>query len=143
MSDDMNENENEKLVSIFEASSRRTSGADCWDALREELAAWSALEYDWIAVSAFGDQIIHTRSSPLHAGSAVYMLGPDVSGPSSENPNWPENLLYLAPSVEEWLARVHRYGDEYSVAPGSIAESLADPEAYRAIYRALNPGLQW
>jgi hypothetical protein len=141
MSDDMNENE--KLVSIFEPSSRVTSGADHWDSLREEMAAWRNLEYEWIAVSAFMDQIIHTRSSPIHAGSAVYMLGPDVSGPTSENPDWPENLLYLAPSVEEWLARVQQYGDEYSVAPGSIAESLADPEEYCAIYRALNPGLPW
>lgn len=133
----------DKLVSVFEDSDRKTSGAGFWDSLREDMPAWRNMEYEWIGVSAFLDQIIVTRSSPIHTGSAVYMQGPDVAGPRSENPDWPENVLYLGPSVDEWLARIRRFGDEYSVAPGAIDESLADPEEYRAIYRELNPGLQW
>jgi hypothetical protein len=107
------------------------------------LPAWANLEYQWIARSVFGDQIILTQNSPIHDGSVVYMHGPDVAGPQSGNPNWLDNILVLGFSVDEWLARIEKFGDEFSVTPGSIDELLEAPEEYRGIYRELNPGLPW
>jgi|GEM_PF-4591480 len=134
----------EPLIHIFDPWEGRTEGAYFWDWLREESPAWKDLEYLWIATSCFGDQVILTTNSPIHpARSAVYMHGPDVGGPDSEDPNWLENILYLGSSVEEWLTRVRRFGDEHSVTPGALDEWLTDPEEYRRIYRELNPGLRW
>lgn len=133
----------DRLVEIFKPADRKTSGAYFWDDLREEVPEWKDLEYEWIASSSFGDQIIVTKNSPLHTGTAVYMHGPDVAGPESANPAWIENILYLGSSEEVWKARVAKYGDEHSVTPGSIDESLQNPDEYRAIYRKLNPGLKW
>jgi len=130
-------------VDIFAESERRTSGAYFWDSLRDEFPAWTDLRYQWIATSSFGDQIILTTNSPIHSGPALYMNGPDVSGAVSDDPNWPDCILYLGSTIDEWLARVARFGDEWSVVPGLIDESLDDPDAYRRIYRELNPGLQW
>ena len=141
---DADDNIPDPLVCIFDASDRPTEGAYFWDSLRDEIPAWKDLKYEWVASSRFGDQVIVTRNSPLHPGRpAVYMHGPDVAGPNSQDPNWIDNILYLGPSLEEWLARVGRFGDEYSVAPGSIDDLLSDPEEYRSIYRQLNPGLGW
>jgi hypothetical protein len=61
----------------------------------------------------------------------------------SDNPIWPDNLIYLGSSIDEWLARIERFGDEYAVVPGSIDELLENPDEYRKIYRDLNPGLTW
>lgn len=131
------------FIRIFDASERRTEGAYFWDSLRD-LPAWKELRYEWIASSLFGDQVIFTKNSPIHRGRpAVYVHGPDVAGPNSKDPNWIENILYLGPSIEDWLARVELFGDEYSVVPGSIDETLCNPEVYRRIYRELNPGLPW
>jgi hypothetical protein len=130
-------------VRIFAESERRTNGAYFWDCLRDELPAWNDLTYEWIASSSFGDQIILTNNSPIHLGPAIYMHGPDVGGPISENPNWPSSILYLGATVDEWLARIARFGDEYSVVPGCIDEFVDDSDAYRKIYRELNPGLTW
>ena len=130
-------------VDIFAESERRTSGAYFWDSLRDEFPAWKDLEYEWIASSSFGDQIILTNNSPLHAGPAIHMNGLDVSGPVSANPNWPGGILYLGSTIDEWLARLARFGDEWSVVPGLIDESLYDTDAYRRIYRELKPGLHW
>lgn len=139
----MSENDiNEPLIEVFEKSDRRTEGAYFWDSLRE-LPAWKSLKYEWIGSSRFGDQVIFTTNSPVHSGPAVYMHGPDVAGPDSADPNWIDNILYLGPSVEDWLARVKRFGDEYSVVPGSIDELVGNPQEYRRIYRELNPGLRW
>ncbi len=112
--------------------------------LHENIPEWRHLRYVWIASSQFGDQIIVTENSPLHAGTALYMHGPDVAGPKSDDPAWIENIIYLGPSIETWLGRVARFGDEHSICPGSIDDEL-EPQAaeYRAIYRELNPGLQW
>jgi hypothetical protein len=132
------------FIHIFAASERPAEGAYFWDQLRDELPAWRDLQYEWIGRSCFGDQVIFTKNSPIHPGGpAVYMHGPDVAGPHSDDPNWIDNILYLGPSVEEWLARVERFGDEHSVCPGAIDDSLGDPEEYRNIYRELNPGLPW
>jgi hypothetical protein len=133
----------EPLVHVFDQRDRKTTGAYFWDSLRDELSAWNNLKYEWIGSTSFGDQIIVTNNSPIHEGSAVYMHGPDVGGPKTNNPNWPDNILYLAPSVEEWIVRLERYGDEYSVIPGAIDELLESPDEYRTIYRHLNPGLPW
>jgi hypothetical protein len=133
----------EPLIKVFDDADRRTTGAYFWDWLRDGLPAWKDLEYEWIASSCFGDQIILTHDSPIHAGSAVYMHGPDVGGPDSNNPNWPDNVLYLGSSVKEWIGRLKRFGDEYSVIPGDIDNLLDEPEVYREIYRRLNPGLPW
>jgi hypothetical protein len=130
------------LIFVFDKSDRQTEGAYFWDSLRE-IPAWKELKYEWIARSRFGDQVIFTTNSPIHSGPAVYMHGPDVAGPDSADSNWIDNILYLGPLVEEWLARVERFGDEYSVAPGTIDESVSYPEEYRKIYRELNPGLRW
>jgi hypothetical protein len=73
----------------------------------------------------------------------VYILGPDIAGPKSPNPDWPDNLIYLGATVDQWLARIERFGDEFSVVPGSIDEMIDKPDEYRKIYRELNPGLQW
>jgi hypothetical protein len=135
--------DSEPLVRIFSPTERKTSGAYFWDSLREELPAWKDLEYEWIASSSFGDQIILTHNSPLHAGVAIYMHGPDVSGPASSNPNWLDNILYLGPSIQNWMDRLERFGDEYSVIPGDLEELLEASDEYRAIYRKLNPGLRW
>ena len=131
------------LVHIFKETERRSEGAYFWDSLRDEVPAWKDLQYEWIASSRFGDQIILTSNSPIHDGPALYMHGPDVAGPDSADANWIDNILYLGSSVEEWLARIERFGDEHSVAPGSIDQSVHEPEEYRRIYRDLNPGLPW
>ena len=133
----------EPLVVVFDHSDRKTTEASFWDWLRDDIPAWKDLDYEWIASSVFGDQIILTNNSPIHDGPAVYMLGPDVAGPTSDNANWPDNLIYLGPSVDGWLARIERFGDEYSIVPGSIDELLDSSDEYRKIYRELNPGLQW
>jgi hypothetical protein len=54
-----------------------------------------------------------------------------------------DNILYLGSSVDEWLARVRRFGDEYSIVPGAIDDLVDEPDEYRKIYRELNPGLTW
>jgi hypothetical protein len=131
------------LVQIFARPDWKTTSAYFWDSLRDELPAWANLEYQWIASSAFGDQIIVIQNSPIHDGPVVYMHGPDVSGPQSDNPNWPDNILVLGFSVDEWLARIQRFGDEFSVVPGHIDELLEARDDYRKIYRDLNPGLIW
>jgi hypothetical protein len=133
----------EPLVRVFAPSKRQRSGAYFWDSLRNEVPEWKDLEYEWLGSSRFGDQIIVTRNSPLHRGVAIYMHGPDVAGPKSTNASWLDNILYLGSSVDEWLTRVNRYGDEYSVVPGSIDELVDDPDEYLKIYRELNPGLTW
>jgi len=133
----------EPLVRIFAASDWKTSGAYFWDWLRDELPAWSHMEYEWIASSVYGDQIILTKNSPIHKGPAIYMHGPDVPGPRSADPNWLDNILYLGCSVEEWLARIRTFGDEYAVENGSIGDRLANPGEYLNAIRELNPGLQW
>jgi hypothetical protein len=133
----------ERLVNIFDQSARKASGAYCWEWLREDIPAWKNLKYEWIASSSFQDQIILTENSPIHDGLAVYLLGPDIAGPVSDNPIWPDNLIYLGSSIDEWLARIERFGDEYAVVPGSIDELLENPDEYRKIYRDLNPGLTW
>lgn len=130
-------------VRIFDPSERRNSGAYFWDSLRRELPGWSELEYEWIATSTFGDQIILTNNSPLHLGPAIYMHGPDVGGPRSSSALWLDNILYLGSSVDQWLARVQRFGDEYSIVPGEIDDFVDDSDEYRRIYRELNPGLPW
>jgi hypothetical protein len=137
------DNKPEPLVRIFDHADRKRAEAYLWDWLKRDVPAWADLKYEWIASSMFGDQIILTNNSPLHKGSAVYMLGPDIAGPDGNNPDWPDNLLYLGPSIEEWRARMKRFGDEYSVVPGSIDDMLDNPDEYRKVYRALNPGLQW
>lgn len=71
------------------------------------------------------------------------MHGPDVAGPRSPFALWLDNILYLGPSVDEWLARVQRFGDEYSIVPGEIDDFVDEPDEYRKIYRELNPGLPW
>jgi hypothetical protein len=131
------------IVRIFTPSERTKGGAYLWDSLRDELPGWKVLEYEWIGTSRFGDQIILTHNSPLHRGPAIYLHGPDVAGPKSSDENWLDNILYLGSSVEEWLARITRFGDEYSVVPGSIDELIDDSNQYRKIYRELNPGLTW
>lgn len=133
----------EPALEIFKPEDRKTSGAYFWESLREEVPAWKELEYEWIASSMYGDQIIITRNSPLHPGTAIYMHGPDVAGPKSENPAWIENILYLGPSEEEWQARIKKFGGEHSIGPGSIDQLGAAADEYRAIYRKLNPGLSW
>ena len=133
----------EPYIEVFAESERKTTGAYFWDWLREEVPAWSELAYVWLAKSTFGDQVILTRNSPVHCGPAIYMHGPDVGGPQSDNPHWLDNILFLGSSIEEWLARVNRFGDEYSVVPGAIDELVDDPDEYRRIYRELNPGLPW
>jgi hypothetical protein len=130
-------------LEIFSVTDIRRSGAYFWDDLIENLPAWRNLKYQWIASSSFGDQIMVTENSPLHSGTALYMHGPDVAGPQSEDPNWIENILYLGPSINEWLARVKKFGGEYSIGPGAIHQLGAAADEYRAIYRQLNPGLQW
>lgn len=122
----------------------RTDGAYFWDDYIEHVPEWRELRYTWIASSQFGDQIIVTENSPLHSGAALYMHGPDVSGPIHEHPAWIENIIYLGPSIEAWLARVKRFGDEHSICPGDIDDELGPAAAeFRAIYRELNPGLPW
>jgi len=133
----------EPLIFVFDEDKHRTAGAYFWDRLRDELPAWANLEYEWIASSCFGDQIILTNNSPIHAGPAIYMHGPDVGGPNSNNLNWPEYILHLGSSVKEWIARLERFGDEYSVCPGVIDDELDSPNTYCEIYRQLNPGLEW
>jgi hypothetical protein len=133
----------EPYILIFERSERRNNGACFWDSLRDDVPAWKTFEYEWIARSSFGDQVIQTDNSPIHTGHALYLHGPDVAGPLSDNPHWPDNVLYLGPSVDEWLARINRFGDEYAIVPGLIDELVVDPEGYRKIYRDLNPGLPW
>jgi len=110
------------LVRVFDKSERSNTDASFWEWLREDVPAWKNVKYEWIASSQFGDQIVLTHNSPIHDGPAVYMLGPDVAGPASDNPDWPENLIYLGPSVDEWLARIEQFGDEFSITPGSLAE---------------------
>ena len=73
----------------------------------------------------------------------LYLHGPDVAGPNSPDPNWPENVIYLGCSLEDWQSRIQKYGDEHSIAPGSIDESVDRPDEYRKLYRELNPGLTW
>ncbi|WP_425614269.1 hypothetical protein NA78x_004135 [Anatilimnocola sp. NA78] len=131
------------LIYVFDESERKSSGAYFWDSLREELPAWRDLEYEWIASSTFGDQVIRTQNSPIHDGPAIYMHGPDVAGPRSPDTNWIENILFLGNSESEWLERVRRFGDEYAVAPASIDDCIDNGDEYRAIYRLLNPGLKW
>ena len=120
-----------------------TKDAYIWDELIEEMEEWRDLEYVWIASSNYGDQIIVTDTSPIHDGIAVYMLGMDVAGPDSDNPIWPEGMLFLGNSVSEWLERVEKYGDEHSIGPGGIDNELSNPEEYKKLYRKLNPGLNW
>ena len=140
----MNTEYQDPNLEIFPPQLRRTSGAYFWDGLIEYALAWRELRYVWIAKSQFGDQIILTDNSPLHAGTALYMHGPDVAGPICENPAWLENIIYLGPSVEAWLERVKHFQGEHSICPGSIDEELGPTAAeYRAIYRELNPGLLW
>ena len=134
---------NFELLELLPVTRRQTTGATYWERLRDDTPGWSQLEYEWIATSCFGDQIVVSNNSPIHDGTAVYLLGPDVGGPKSENPKWPVNLIYLGGSEEEWLGRVRKYGDEYSIAPGSIEDDVSESEEYRRIYNALNPGLQW
>src|SRR4029079_1113312 len=93
----------EPLIQVFERSEWKSHGAYFWDSLREGLPAWANLEYQWIGISTFWDQVVVTRNSPIHSGTAVYIHGPDISGPNSSNPNWIDNILYLGASVEEWL----------------------------------------
>ena len=130
------------LVYVFEKKDWKTSDAYFWDWLRED-PAWSDLKYQWIATSQYGDQIIVTDNSPIHEGRAVYIHGPDISGPRSSHPDWLDSILYLGSSIEEWRALMEKYGDEYSVIPGSIDELLENPDEYRELYRKLNPGLNW
>ena len=136
--------EDDPLLEIFPRDEWRTSGAYFWDDYVENLPAWRDLRYTWIARSRFGDQIIITENSPLHSGTALYMHGPDVAGPIHNNPAWIENIIYLGPSVEAWLARIEQFGDEHSICPGSIDDILVEKaNEYRTIYRELNPGLRW
>ena len=137
------ETADELLLRVFDPSERKTAGACFWDWLRDDVPAWNAFEYEWIASSCFGDQIVVTQTSPIHDGTAVYLLGPDISGPASDNSNWPENLLYLAPSVQDWLSRVNEFGDEHSIAPGDLDLRIDRADEYRRIYQKLNPGLTW
>ncbi|WP_254512189.1 hypothetical protein [Anatilimnocola floriformis] len=140
----MKSREDDLVFELFPRNEWRTSGAYFWDDYIENLPEWRELRYTWIASSRWGDQIIVTDNSPLHVGTALYMHGPDVAGPIHPNPAWIENIIYLGPSIDAWLARVQRFGDEYSIVPGSIDEHLGSAaDEYRTIYRQLNPGLQW
>lgn len=135
--------EDNRLIRIFDTEDRKTEDAYFWDWLRDGDNAWQKLKYKWIASSCFGDQVIVTESSPIHDGTAVYLLGPDITGPESDNPNWPDNMVYLGASVHEWLARVNEFGDEHSIAPGDLDQRIDCGDEYRKIYRELNPGLPW
>lgn len=132
-----------ELVELYDKKNWKTSGAYFWDDLKKNSPAWKDLKYQWIGSSVYGDQIILTENSPLHEGPAIYAHGPDVAGPKSDKAGWIENILYYGNSVEEWHARVRKYGDEYSLGPGAIKTDVKNPEEYRAIYRKLNPGLTW
>jgi hypothetical protein len=133
----------ERLIRVFEPSEWKTSGACFWDWLGDDLPAWANLKYVWIASSVYGDQVILTHNSPIHEGAAVYMHGPDISGPKSCDPNWTDNILYLGSSVDEWLSRIRKFGDEYAVENGSIDERLENAGEYREVMQRLNPGLPW
>jgi hypothetical protein len=135
--------DDEPAFEIFPVEQRCISGAYFWDDLIENLPEWRELKYTWIGRSMCGDQIIVTENSPLHAGTAIHVHGPDIAGPISAKAGWIENILYLGDSVEDWLIRVERFGGEHSMFPGSIDELGSDADEYRAIYRKLNPGLQW
>jgi hypothetical protein len=132
-----------ELVRIFPKKDWRTSVAYFWDSLREERPAWANLEYQWIARSTYGDQVIIAQQSPIHEGIAIYIHGPDIAGPKSSDANWIDNILFLGSTFGEWMTRIEEFGDEYSICPGSIGELVDAPDEYRRIYRNLNPGLQW
>ena len=135
--------EDDDLIRIFDTNEQKTEGANFWDWLRDDDAVWQRLKYKWIASSCFGDQVIVTETSPIHDGTAVYLLGPDITGPESDTPNWPDNLIYLGSSVDDWLTRVSQFGDEHSIAPGDLDQRIDRADEYRKIYRELNPGLPW
>jgi hypothetical protein len=131
-------------LQLYPIAKRKKSGSQYWDWLIESSKEWSSLEYTLIASSRFGDDIIITHNSPLHPGQAIYMHGPDVAGPRSPNKAWPESVLYLGSSIESWLDRVELYGDEHAIGPGGIDSELKKRASiYKAIYRQLNPGLEW
>lgn len=71
------------------------------------------------------------------------MFGPDLMGPNSKDRNWPDNLLYLGASFQEWLDRIERFGDEYAVVCGCFDNMSDSCRAFREIYKNLNPGLRW
>jgi len=131
------------LVELFEKKNWKNSGAYFWDDLKRQSPPWKDLQYQWIGSSTYGDQIILTENSPLHEGPAIYVHGPDIAGPKSDKKGWHESILYLGNSVEEWHARIRKYGDEHSIGPGGIEREVKSPEEYRAIYRKLNPGISW
>lgn len=133
-----------ELISIY--NEIREQGASHWDALRANSAAWRRLNYHWLGESCYGDQIAKVTGTPLPNGEGkVYILGPDIAGPIGQ-PNWPEDLMCIAASCEQFLERIQKYGDEFSVAPGCIERELSDEkmrEEYKQHYRFLNPGLKW
>ena len=136
--------ESQKIVKLLSRDEWQSKGAYFWDSLIAEVPEWRELEYVSIANSLYGDQVIMTTNSPIHDGVAIYIHGPDISGPINDTPGWIENIIYAGPSYENWLARVKKYGDEHSIAPGGIERELGDrAEEYCKIYRKLNPGLKW
>ena len=141
---EFNGDETEHLIIIFKPEAWLNHGAYFWDSLIEDSKEWAGLKYQWVASSVYGDQVIVTNHSPLHKGTAVYMHGPDMAGPSNDTPGWICNILYLGNSYDSWLERVRKYGDEYSIGPGCINEQLGSKAGeYRELYRGLNPGLTW
>ena len=131
------------LVNRFEPDTWKDHGAHHWDRVRAEVPAWRALTYQWIAGTHLGDQIILTTTSPLHAGAAIYLHGPNAAGPRTDVDGWLDTIIYLGSSVAAWHARIDRYGDEYAIAPALIDRLVAQPERLKATYRILNPGLPW
>jgi hypothetical protein len=135
----------EKLLQLFRPELFKCSESYHWDEFVSSNNYWQGFKYVWIGVSSYGDHIVDTQSGvPDGIPYGILMMGPDVAGPRSPCGQWPECMLYLGNSIDSWLIRVKEYGDEYSIAPGSINDALGSrSEQYKQIYRKMNPGLQW
>ena len=133
-----------RSLNLIPRNEWRPDGAYFWDSLIEQVPEWNHVQYSWIATSCYGDEVILTKNSPLYEGIAIYIHGPDISGPVNDIQAWIQNIIYLGSSYEEWMDRVETYGDEHSIGPGGIDNDLGvKADEYREIYRKLNPGLTW
>ena len=131
-----------ELIRIYPPGDWKDSGAFFFESLGEWFEEWMGINYTWIGESQYGDDVVVTRRDPERKLGGIYLVGLDVAGdPHGESR--PGNLLCLAEDVKSWIERIEQFGDEFAIGPGGIEREVAEPKAYRQIYRDLNPFIDW
>jgi hypothetical protein len=110
--------------------------------LVKHFPAWQGVRAIRVGGTEYGDEVFVTGPDPLSPNGAIYADG-EMAGPQDIE-NWPECMLRLGFTAEQWIDRVNEFGDDYCVCPGSIDQLLGErAHDYRQALRALNPGINW